>query len=226
MDTSCSTAMAAVSENTRVLASVSICDGKTHSVKLLPAIEYVLKASDTRNEDICAVAVTNGPGSYTGLRIGVTTAKTYGYTLNVPVIGIDSLEALALSCVTSSDAAVCPVIDARNARVYAALYIGGRKVMASEAISCDELCDRLIKDHKGERIVFTGDGVASNKELFCGKLGEMFVPAPEQLSNGSPTALSLSAYRKYKAACERGDLSDMAPSRLKIDYYKKYTDDI
>ena len=98
IDTSCKTAMVSLSENGTVIAAVQLHDNKTHSVKMLPAVEYVLSSADTKFEDLGALAVTTGPGSYTGLRIGVTTAKTLSYTLKIPLIGINTLEALAASC--------------------------------------------------------------------------------------------------------------------------------
>ena len=111
LDTSCKTAMAVITDNGKIIAGIQLHDEKTHSVKLLPAIEYILSAADILPQDLDCIAVTNGPGSYTGLRIGVTTAKTYAYTLNIPVIGINSLEALAASVDVGNDNIICPLID-------------------------------------------------------------------------------------------------------------------
>ena len=226
IDTSCKTAMAAVSEDARVIAAVSIQDQKTHSVKMLPAIEYILNVSDTDRNDIGLVAVTNGPGSYTGLRIGVTTAKTFAYALKVPLVGINSLEALAASCAACGDTLICPVMDARNARVYAALYKDGAEIMQTAALSCEELSERLKSEYEGSRIIFTGDGAYPNAETFSSLLGKMFAPLPETLSFGNPAAIAMLAYEKYRNAVSDGSIGSLTADGLKVEYYKKYTVDI
>lgn len=163
LDTSCKTAMAAVCEEGNVLASIQIQDQKTHSVKLLPAVEYILAAAGVSSSELGLVAVTNGPGSYTGLRIGVTTAKAFAYSLGIPLIGLNTLEALAAACAVGEEQLVCPMIDARNARVYAALYRGRAERLPCCALSCETLCETLRgMEYAGERILFTGDGTAAN----------------------------------------------------------------
>ena len=200
MDTSCKTAMAAVCEDGSVLASIQIQDQKTHSVKLLPAVEYILAAAGVSPSELGLVAVTNGPGSYTGLRIGVTTAKAFAYSLGIPLIGLNTLEALAAACAVGEEQLVCPMIDARNARVYAALYRGSAELLSCRALSCETLCETLRTECAGERILFTGDGTAANGALLTDLLGEMYRPLPSELSAGNPAAIALLAREKYAAA--------------------------
>ncbi len=226
IDTSCKTAMAAVAEGDSLLASILIRDHKTHSVKLLPAIESILAAADTVPADLGLIAVTNGPGSYTGLRIGVTTAKTFAYSLGIPLIGIPSLEALAASCLADADALICPMIDARNARVYAALYQGGQERIPACVLDCESLCDRLKTEYGGRKILFTGDGILTNGALLAERLGGMYRPLPAELSNGTPAAVSYLARLKYAAAERAGTLQNYTAERLKVEYYKNYTDSI
>ena len=226
LDTSCKTAMAAVSEDGVILGAISIQDHKTHSVKMLPAIEYILSAAEIAPADLDLIAVTNGPGSYTGLRIGVTTAKTFAYSLRIPLIGVNSLEALAAACTMDPVSLICPVIDARNARVYASLYREGKEMMKPCALSCDVLCEKLKSEYSGEKILFTGDGIFANRTRFTELLGEMYRPVSVELSGGNPAAISLLARAKYAAAEAAGTLSEFTAESLKVEYYKNYTDSI
>ncbi len=226
LDTSCKTAMAAVCEEGNVLASIQIQDQKTHSVKLLPAVEYILAAAGVSSSELGLVAVTNGPGSYTGLRIGVTTAKAFAYSLGIPLIGLNTLEALAAACAVGEEQLVCPMIDARNARVYAALYRGRAERLPCCALSCETLCETLRAEYAGERILFTGDGTAANGALLTDLLGEMYRPLPSELSAGNPAAIAVLAREKYAAAETAGAASEYTAERLKVEYYKNYTDSI
>ena len=183
MDTSCKTAMAAVCEDGSVLASIQIQDQRTHSVKLLPAVEYILAAAGVSPSELGLVAVTNGPGSYTGLRIGVTTAKAFAYSLEIPLIGLNTLEALAAACAVRTE-------------------------------------------YAGNRILFTGDGTAANGALLTDLLGEMYRPLPSELSAGNPAAIALLAREKYAAAEAAGVIGEYTAERLKVEYYKNYTDSI
>lgn len=98
-------------------------NGLTHSQTLLPTIERVLAAADCRYADLTAVAVTKGPGSYTGLRIALTTAKTLAFSLNIPLYAFSTLAVLAYPERQRAGAVLC-ALDARGGRVFAALYRG------------------------------------------------------------------------------------------------------
>ena len=157
MDTSCKTAMAAVCEEGNVLASIQIQDQKTHSVKLLPAVKYILAAAGVSSSELGLVAVTNGPGSYTGLRIGVTTAKAFAYSLGIPLIGLNTLETLAAACAAGEEQLVCPMIDARRMEVYTAFFDrNNQQVIDTKAEIVDEnsFADLLA----GHKIYFFGNG--------------------------------------------------------------------
>ena len=234
IDTSCKTAMAVLSENGNVISAMQLHDNKTHSVKLLPAVEYILDAAGVEPAQVEAVAVTNGPGSYTGLRIGVTTAKTFAYTLKIPLVGINTLEVLAApwnfddcgaECAEDKDTVVCPMIDARNARVYTSIYKIGKIIQETQAMECTELCDKLLQlDCK--KIVFTGDGILANRELLLGRLGDKCVFVPTEMACGNPTALAYVAAKEISVAAESGKLAECTAEGLKVNYYKNYTDSI
>lgn len=234
IDTSCKTAMAVLSENGNVISAIQLHDNKTHSVKLLPAVEYILDAAGVEPAQVEAVAVTNGPGSYTGLRIGVTTAKTFAYTLKIPLVGINTLEVLAApwnfdDCgakeAEDEDTVVCPMIDARNARVYTSIYKTGKIISETQAMECTELCDKLLQlDCK--KIVFTGDGSLANRELLLERLGDKCVFVHTEMACGNPTALAYVAAKEISVAAESGKLVECTAEGLKVNYYKNYTDSI
>lgn len=222
LDTSCKTAMVSAAEDDTILASVTVQDHKTHSVKMLPAVEYVLSAAGKLPGDVSLVAVTNGPGSYTGLRIGVTTAKTFAYSLNIPVVGINTLEMLAASLCGAQDFLICPMIDARNTRVYAALYRGGQVLRDAYAVSCEELFAMIEETYPGEKVYFTGDGALANRALIEKSMGGLYGRVPPELSLGSPAAISMLARMKYRTGIPKAFTAE----KLKVNYYKNYTDTI
>lgn len=231
IDTACKTAMAALSEGDKVISAIQLHDSKTHSVKMLPAVEYILKAADVAPSELGAVAVTNGPGSYTGLRIGVTTAKTLSYALNIPVLGINTLDAIAATCNftdNKSEIIICPMIDARNERVYSAAYKAGEIIAETVASECAQVCSDLLKLIQGtsQRILFTGDGSVVNKKIIEDALGEKCLFAPTEFSFGSPQGLARVACKKYSEAVACDRLSDFTAEGLKVNYYKNYTDSI
>lgn len=220
LDTSCKTAMAVITDNGKIIAGIQLNDEKTHSVKLLPAIEYILSAADLKENDLDAIAVTNGPGSYTGLRIGVTTAKTYAYTLNIPVIGINSLEALAASVDVGNDNIICPLIDARNTRVYAAAYQNGHEILKTTPIECYEFCKILKEKYPNNTLLLVGDGAKANEALILDMLDNSVIVSEEMIC-GSAIGLAKVADDKYKKMDEIDILNSKA-IELKVEYYKEY----
>lgn len=121
LDTSAATATAAISKDGYLTGEISIRNGKTHSQKVIPIIKSLLEMVDCKPEDIDLFAVANGPGSFTGLRIGVVTIKAMAYALNKPVCEISTLMALACT-VNEQERLVCPIMDARNRQVYSGVY--------------------------------------------------------------------------------------------------------
>ena len=95
---------------------------KNHSVRVMPAIEQLLNDCDMKPTDLDKIVVAKGPGSYTGVRIGVTIAKTLAWTLNIPLVGISSLEVLAASVEDILHGFVSPLFDARRGQIYTGLY--------------------------------------------------------------------------------------------------------
>lgn len=121
IDTSNQTMALAVVENQQALGQIQTMVNKNHSISLMPAIEMLMKSVQLKPADLNQIVVAQGPGSYTGLRIGVTTAKTLAATLSIPLVGVSSLKTLAANC-TAVTKIILPIFDARRQNVYAGAY--------------------------------------------------------------------------------------------------------
>lgn len=165
LDTSGATASAAVSRDGYVIGEMSIRNGKTHSQKVIPMIESLLSVVDLKPTDIELVAVANGPGSFTGLRIGVVTMKAFAYALNIPLVEVSTLMSLAY---TLSDGVICPIMDARNRQVFTAVYRLDNGHLTTLHEDCGISVEALTAILKGlnTTIRFVGDAVPLYKDFF------------------------------------------------------------
>jgi tRNA threonylcarbamoyladenosine biosynthesis protein TsaB len=185
----------AIVEDTKGLIGEVKVDVKiAHAERLMPSIEWLLHASNVLIEEIDAFAVSIGPGSFTGLRIGLSTAKGFSYATGKPVVPVPTLDAFARTLPFCSHM-ICPMLDARKNEVYAGLYKWEdnfcKKILPEIAIGPEEL---LKKIH--EPIVLMGDGVRIYKELIAETLGENAIFA-------SPSRMSPSASNVAELAIER-----------------------
>ncbi len=180
-------------ETATTVCSVSLAkDGKlialkeqngnySHAENLTLFIENVCKQGNVKLSDIEAIAVSKGPGSYTGLRIGVSTAKGLCYSLDKPLIAVDTLKYLAISVSNSLKSDIshltsyfCPMLDARRMEVYCAIYDSSGSVVkptAAEIIDEHSFSDIL----KTNKIFFFGDGSAKCKETFSQNSNAVFI---------------------------------------------------
>lgn len=125
IDTATATASVCLSSNKEVLALLTSTDQKNHASFIQPAIASMMEQTGVALTDLAAVAVTGGPGSYTGLRVGMATAKGICYSLEKPLIVVNTLEVMALAAIEKASADVqlfCPLIDARRMEVFTAVY--------------------------------------------------------------------------------------------------------
>ena len=157
---SCSVALV---HNGEVLACEEDPKGQNHSEKITLFIDKVMKKADISYSQLDAVAVSMGPGSYTGLRIGVSTAKGICYAVSKPLIAVETLHAMAYGC--KNNGILIPMIDARRMEVYAAIFDENvNKIKDTEAIIIDENSfSDLKKDH---HLYLFGDGADKCAELF------------------------------------------------------------
>lgn len=120
-ESSAKAASVALAEDGRLISQYSQCSGLTHSRTLLPMAEDMLKNAELRLEDVGLFAVAHGPGSFTGIRIGVSTVKGLAWAADKPCVGVSTLEAMAFHGLAAGGC-ICPVMDARRGQVYNALF--------------------------------------------------------------------------------------------------------
>jgi len=164
IDSSSLVASVAVIEDGNMLGEYTINHKITHSQTLLPMIDELLKMIDIDISSIDAIAIAAGPGSFTGLRIGGSTAKGLGLALNVPIISVPTIDAMAYN-LFMADAYICPIMDARRNQVYTGVCTFDKSefkvVMPQEPLEIGELLERLKKmcADAPKNIIFLGDGV-------------------------------------------------------------------
>lgn len=181
IDTANAPLSVAIVKNHKVVLEETSSIAINHSLGAMPAIEKLFERANISPSEIDAIAVSEGPGSYTGVRIGVTIAKTLAWTLDKRLVGVSSLKAIAAN-VNFFDGLICPVIDARRGNVYAGVYrlIDGQltTIIEDGHFSLDALIE-LLDEHKGQ-ILFTGQDVSLHEEQFKAHFGEVAVIAPFQ----------------------------------------------
>lgn len=168
-------------------------NGKTHSDTLMPLVESAMQAGRLSVTDIDCFAVTVGPGSFTGVRIGVSTAKALAHATGKPVAAIDALEAMAAG-VGMACGIICPLQDARAGQVYCAAYRDGQAIAEDRAMKLTEFLASLPAE---ERCCFVGDGAIVHRGTIQDTLGERacFAPANRMAVRASEVAL-LAAQRQ------------------------------
>ena len=179
LDSSGLVASVAVVEEGNMLAEYTVNYKKTHSQTLLPMLEEVAKMIELDLNSIDAIAVSGGPGSFTGLRIGAATAKGLGLALEKPLIHIPTVDGIAYNLYGHQDL-VCPLMDARRNQTYTGLYEfhedGMHIVLEQCAIGIDEIIDKV--NQTGRRVVFLGDGVPVFTDYIkehCSEIGRAHV---------------------------------------------------
>jgi tRNA threonylcarbamoyladenosine biosynthesis protein TsaB len=149
-------------------------------MRLAPNIEWVLQDAGLSMEKLDAVAVSLGPGSFTGLRIGVTTAKSLAYASGKPIIGIPTLDIMAEGVVAQTDEVIAPLLVARPGEVYDALYrqnMRPEKLMPDSSHPIDELMEKIL-GLKASRTIFCGPGARANRPAIEDYFGYQAVFAP------------------------------------------------
>ncbi len=188
IDTSTSCGSVGLVENGEIICDYLLKIPVTHSERILAAIELVLKEARCPIEQIDAWAIALGPGSFTGLRIGVSTIKGLAFATRKPVTGVSTLDVLA-SQIPPAPYLICPVLDARKQEVYAAFYRFEKNLMSRvsdyQAIKPEDLVKKIK-----EETIFLGDGAKKYREFFLNSLSSLalFPPAPFHLPHGSMVA--------------------------------------
>jgi tRNA threonylcarbamoyladenosine biosynthesis protein TsaB len=209
IDTSTASGSVGLTEDDEVIAEHFLKTPVTHSERLLDSIELVLREARWTMEDVEGWAISAGPGSFTGLRIGVSTVKGLAFATEKPVVRVPTLDALA-SQISATPYLICPILDARKREVYTAFYryeedlsLGRRS--AYQAVGPDDLVKRI-----GERTIFIGDGVKTYGNFLRRSLPSFAVFPPSDLNvlhGGRVAQWGLGPLRRK----EHSDLSAFVP---------------
>lgn len=163
IDTSSKLCSVAILENTTLINKLELDNGLTHSETLMPLIKDLLEKNNLTLKDINLLVSDIGPGSFTGIRIGVATCKAFSDSINIPCVGISSLEVLAYN--SKNDGIICSTIDCKNDNCYFALYelVDGNYTVLEEpcAKTVTEVLDILNTKYSDKQINFVGDGIPS-----------------------------------------------------------------
>ena len=229
IDTSTSCGSVGLIDNDCVIGEHLLDVPVTHSQRLLNSIEYVLKQAGTSIEDLDGWAISLGPGSFTGLRIGVSTIKGLAFATQRPVAGVPTLDVLA-SNISPTPYLICPILDARKGEVYTAFYRcreekNPKRISDYQAMRPEDLIRKIE-----EKTIFLGSGVKTYIDYLRRTLPGLatFVPASLNLSHGLEVArLGLERFQRNEVL----DLSSFTPiyiraSEAEIKWREKHPDSV
>ncbi len=188
LDTTTTVCSVALGDEGKLWAEYSLNISKTHSQRLMPLLVDLIRDTGVDKKKIEGIAVTTGPGSFTGIRIGMATALGLSQGLGVPVVGVTTLDALAWAGIFSPGL-ICPVLDARKDQVYFALYRGGgdvpQEVEPARAASLETLSETVSRH--GEPALFLGDGLDRFRAALRSAAGSLYreIPAFSRLNRAS-----------------------------------------
>ncbi len=169
VDTSSKICAVAILEDNNKIDEISLDNGKTHSENLMPILKEVLERNNLKLSDFNLISVSVGPGSFTGIRIGIASIKPLAEVYNLPVASVTSLESLARNVENvESDTTIISLIDARNNQVYAGVFDNDYNLKEEEIAEDIEVV--LKKAEKFRKIVFVGDGAVLHKDLISERL--------------------------------------------------------
>jgi len=211
IDSATPAAGVALVDEDRVIIEDFINYKKTHSETLMPTVNRVMKQCDYSIQDIDALAVTAGPGSFTGLRIGMATVKGMSLASGKPVVAVSTLDTLACN-ISGSNALVCTALDARKNELYCGFYDAAETlpVRLKEPRACspqDFLADalKLADTRQKEKLIILGDGYYTYSDYFKQELKDRLLPVPGHLMLPRAAAAGMLAVQKAK----QGDYEDV-----------------
>ena len=214
-------ASAAIIKDDSLIAEYTLNNGLTHSQTLLPMIEEIMKSSKLEKESLDAIAISKGPGSFTGLRIGSATAKGLGLALNIPLAEVSTLLGLAYNLRECSDRLVCPIIDSRRREVYGAIYsftwendsYACHCVLPDAAMTLEAFIEK--QNEMGRPCVFTGDAVNAYGDYIKEKItcDYIFASGHNLLVNAASVAMAgADMYREGRLV----NADDHSPEYLRL----------
>ena len=212
LDSTALVASVALCEDDKLLGEITLNNGNTHSETLLPMVEFLLQRLSMTADEIDLFAASQGPGSFTGVRIGAATIKGLAFATNKPCIGVSTLEALAYNLV-GTDGLICPVMNARRKQVYTALFRckngAFERLLPDSAIAITELDEHLKQFSQPDYLV--GDGYDITREL----LTHEQISTPERYRHQSAYSVAQIAYTAYQNGARTTDIQ-LSPTYLRL----------
>ncbi|MFY0779010.1 tRNA (adenosine(37)-N6)-threonylcarbamoyltransferase complex dimerization subunit type 1 TsaB [Peribacillus simplex] len=212
IDTSNFTLGIALVNGSQVIGEYTTNLKKNHSVRVMPAIETLLSDCDTNPKELTKIVVAQGPGSYTGVRIGVTIAKTLAWTLQIPLSGVSSLEVLAANG-RYFNGLISPLFDARRGQIYTGLYEMENDLLKIVMEDCNILSSEWAIRLKelNRPVLFVGQDVDIHRDAITDALGNLAVFAPVQSFNSRPSELAFIGLEKDEV-----DVHQFVPNYIRM----------
>lgn len=215
------TASVAIIEDGVMVCDYSTNYKKTHSQTLLPMLDEVTKMTEQDLATVDAIAITKGPGSFTGLRIGSATAKGLGLALNIPIVEISTTDAMAYNFY-GSDKLICPMMDARRNQVYTGLYDFTKSeegftmntILEASALPIEEIVAKV--NELGREVVFMGDGANVYKEAVRSLVKVNYSFAPAHLNQQRAASVATLGMEYFKQGRFTVSADDHVPEYLKL----------
>ena len=203
IDTSGPACGVAVSRDGQIVCELQLTSGRTHSQRVMPMVDQALALCEMAVADIDLFGAVVGPGSFTGVRIGVSTVKALAHAAGKPCIGIDALEALAANA-PYFDGVICPILDARRSQVYCAAFrfAAGElpeRILPDDALPLTEFIARLPQH---EKCLFLGDGLNVHFPAIRALMGDRAIAAPAPMAFIRPAAACYLAEKRQDEAVE------------------------
>jgi tRNA threonylcarbamoyladenosine biosynthesis protein TsaB len=210
IDTSTSCGSLGIIDDDEVVAEYTLLRDETHSARLVPAIQALLKEARLGLDEIDGMAVSLGPGSFTGLRVGLSAVKGLALAAERPVVGVPTLDALA-SNLPFTPCVICPILDARKGEVYTALYKYGESGRIEQLTPYQVLPPPLLLEKIPlQDTIFLGDGVEAYGGLFEERLGTQALFAPPHLRFLRGSTVAEIGLQRFKQG-EQDDISLLVP---------------
>ena len=221
IETAGSICAVALSEDNRLIKEELIEDGNTHSVKLMPLVDKLFSETNTKVSDVDLFACDIGPGSFTGIRIGVSTIKAFMDVTNKKAVGITSLEILAYNLDT--DDIVCSMIDAKNDNVYYGFFKKANGIYEKiDDLGFDNIENVIeMAIQKNKKIIFVGNGSTIYKDVIESKMEEALVLVDEENHKFNARNIGVAAFLKQDEAVDSNNLKPVYLRRSSAEIQNK-----
>lgn len=203
---------AALTEDFKLLGESYANTGLTHSRTLMPMVENVLNTTDININEIDVFAVSSGPGSFTGVRIGVSAVKGMADAQDKPCFAVSALEAAAYPF-KDFDAVICPVMDARCNQVYTAMFENGKRISADDAVLIEQLKRKIISLNK--KVILAGDGAEMVYKKLKDEIDNIYLCSP-QLRYAHASNVALLSYEKLINGGKTLKAGELLPAYLRL----------